>query len=164
MTSTVASTSDLWKKIQDIRVGMLTTIGSDNTLLSRPMTSQNVDKEGLLWFFTSDQATVAENIEHQPAVNVSFAAPGDSLYVSVSGRAEVIKDRAVIREMWNPMVGAWFPGGPEDPHVALLKVKVSGAEYWDSDKSKMMQLVAMAKAVATGEPPTNIGEHKKINL
>lgn len=164
MTSTVESTSDLWQKIQHIRVGMLTTLAEGNTLLSRPMTSQNVDKEGLLWFFTSDQATVAEDILRQPTVNVSFTAPDDSLYVSVSGHAEVIKDRTVIRDMWNPMVGAWFPGGPDDPHVALLKVKVSGAEYWDSDKSKMMQLFAMAKAAMTGEPPTAIGEHKKVNL
>lgn len=164
MSSTVASTADLFQKIQHIRVGMLTTHGEGNTLLSRPMTSQNVDKEGLLWFFTSDQATVAENIQRQADVNVSFTAPGDSLYVSVSGQAEVIKDRSVIRDMWNPMVGAWFPGGPDDPHVALLKVTVSGAEYWDSDKSKMMQLFAMAKAAVTGEPPTSIGEHKKITL
>lgn len=164
MSTTVDSTADLFKKIQHIRVGMLTTHGEGSALLSRPMTSQNVDQEGLLWFFTSDQATVAENIERQAAVNVSFTAPGDSLYVSVSGHAEVIKDRSVIRDMWNPMVGAWFPGGPDDPHVALLKVVVSGAEYWDSDKSKMMQLFAMAKAAVTGEPPTAIGEHKKISL
>lgn len=164
MSSTIDSTSDLWKKIQDIRVGMFTTLGEGNLLVSRPMTSQNVDKEGVLWFFTSDQATVANNIERQGAVNVSFTAPGDSLYVSVSGTAELVKDKSIIRDMWNPMVGAWFPGGPEDPHVALLKVKVSGAEYWDSDKSKMMQLVAMAKAAMTGEVPTGIGEHKKIDL
>jgi hypothetical protein len=36
------------------------------------------------------------------------------------------------------------------------------AEYWDVDDSKMVQLYKMAKAALTGEPPKNLGEHKKV--
>ena len=143
---------------------MLTTSDPSGNLVSRPMTSQKVDKEGLLWFFTSDQAKVASEIEHDASINVSFVAPDDSLYVSVSGDAEMVKDSAIIKEMWNPMVGAWFPGGADDPHVALIKVTIIAADYWNSDKSKMMQLFAMAKAAVTGVPPVNIGEHQKIDI
>ena len=64
----------------------------------------------------------------------------------------------------NPLVGAWFPKGIEDPHVTLIGVTIDSAEYWDSDKSRMMQLFAMAKAAVTGKPPTDIGDHKKIVL
>ena len=162
--SSTTTHDTLWKKIEHVRVGMLTTVDSTNGLLSRPMTSQKVDDHGLLWFFTSDLASVATNIESHPAVNVSFSAPEDSLYVSVAGNAEIVHDKAVIKAMWTPMVGAWFPEGADDPHVALIKVHVTSAEYWDSDKSKMMQLLAMARAVVTGKPPTNIGEHKKIDV
>lgn len=164
MQSTTAAHAGLWQKIEHVRVGMLTTTGDGNQLNSRPMTSQKVDEDGLLWFFTSDQATVAKDIEAHPAVNVAFAAPEDSLYVSVSGNAVIVKDRETIKAMWNPFVQAWFPGGPEDPHVALIKVTVTAAEYWDSDKSKMTQLLDMAKAAVSGKPPTGIGEHKKIDL
>jgi general stress protein 26 len=164
MQSITAANAGLWQKIEHVRVGMLTTVGSDRQLTSRPMTSQKVDQDGLLWFFTSDQAAVAGQIESNPAVNVAFAAPDDSLYVSVSGNASIVKDRQIIEAMWNPFVQAWFPGGPQDPHVALIKVSVTAAEYWDSDKSKMTQLLDMAKAAISGKPPTSIGEHKKIDL
>ena len=164
MQSSSDSTAALWKKIEHVRVGMLTTVDADGTLSSRPMTSQKVDEAGLLWFFVSDQANVAKNIQHSPHVNVAFAAPEDSLYVSVSGAAEIIKDPATIKSMWNPFVQAWFPDGPDDPHVALIKVRIGAAEYWDSDKSKMTQLMEMAKAAVTGHPPTAIGEHRKVEL
>ena len=164
MQTTTAANAGLWQKIEHVRVGMLTTVGDNGQLNSRPMTSQKVDDDGLLWFFTSDQAAVAKQIGNNPAVNVAFAAPDDSLYVSVSGKAAIVHERETIKAMWNPFVQAWFPGGPEDPHVALIKVSVTAAEYWDSDKSKMSQLLDMAKAAMSGKPPTDIGEHKKVAL
>ncbi|MBC7513184.1 MAG: pyridoxamine 5'-phosphate oxidase family protein [Herminiimonas sp.] len=154
----------LWQKIEHVRVGMLTTVGPDGALLSRPMSNQQVDADGALWFFVSDEAAVSKQIVSSPNVNVSFAAPEDSLYVSVAGTAALVKDKEKIAAMWNPMVSAWFPKGADDPHVALIRVAIDSAEYWDSDKSRMMQLFAMAKAAVTGKPPTDIGEHKKIVL
>ena len=156
--------ASLRQKIEHVRVGMLTTIGPDNTLLSRPMTSQKIDKDCFLWFFVSDEAAVSRQIEANPSVNASFAAPDDNLYVSVSGMAEIIKDKETIKSMWNPIVGAWFPGGSDDPHVALIKVRMTSAEYWNSEKSKMTQLFEIAKAAMTGKPPTDIGEHKLVTV
>ncbi|MES2831016.1 MAG: pyridoxamine 5'-phosphate oxidase family protein [Pseudomonadota bacterium] len=154
----------LRQKIEHVRIGMLTTISSDRTLVSRPMTNQKIDDDGLLWFYVSDESAVSQQIEAQPNVNVSFTAPEDSLYVSVAGSAELIKDRSLIHSMWNPIVAAWFPNGPDDPHVALIKVEMHSAEYWDSKLSKMTQLMKMMKAAVTGKPPTDISEHKKIAL
>ena len=154
----------LWQKIEHVRVGMLTTVGPNGALLSRPMSNQQVDEDGVLWFFVSDEAAVSNQIASSPNVNVSFAAPEDSLYVSVAGTAALVKDKEKIKAMWNPLVGAWFPKGIEDPHVTLIGVTIDSAEYWDSDKSRMMQLFAMAKAAVTGKPPTNIGDHQKIVL
>lgn len=164
MQSSQSETSSLWQKIEQHRVGMLTTTDAKGSLVSRPMTSQKADQEGSLWFFASADAAVTQEIERNPSVNASFSAPDDSVYVSVSGMATVIHDKAIITTMWNPFVSAWFPGGPEDPQVALLKLTVHFAEYWDSDKSKMMQLYSMAKAAVTGEAPTDIGEHRKFTL
>lgn len=164
MQSNNESATTLWQKIEHVRVGMLTTIAADGTLVSRPMTSQKVDDDGVLWFFASAEAAVAHQIEHNPVVNVGFAAPDDSVYVSVSGTAEVVLDKMMIASMWSPLVSVWFAGGADNPHIALIKVKVHAAEYWDSDQSKMMQLYAMAKAAVTGEPPAAIGEYRKFNL
>lgn len=156
--------ADLRNKIEDVKFGMLTTVGTGQTLSSRPMTAQQIDEQGQMWFFTSDKHAFTGELVHQPEVNVTFAAPDESLYVSVSGRATLVKDRTKIEELWNPMVGAWFPGGMDDPDLALICVDMVNAEYWDSSSSKMTQLFAIAKGIFTGQRPTDIGEHVEIKL
>lgn len=155
--------AELKSKVKPIRFAMFTTIDEHDKLISRPMTNQQVDDDGDLWFFTSTEADIWENIVQNPMVNVSFANPEDSVYVSVSGRAERVVDRALIKSMWNPAVQAWFPHGPDDPHAVLIRVVTDTAEYWDSDSSSMVQLYKMAKAVLTGTTP-NGGEHGRLNL
>lgn len=151
-------------KVEDVKFGMFTTTNPDLSLSSRPMTSQQIDTQGQLWFFTSDESTFVKNLAAQPLVNVTFAEPDDSLYVSISGRAMLIKNREKAEELWNPMVGTWFPGGLNDPHLALINVDIHSAEYWDVTSSKMTQLLAMAKGVLTGKRPPDLGEHVELKL
>lgn len=151
-------------KIEHVRFGMFTTSDDTRTLTSRPLTQQQVDTNGQMWFIVSDEAAYTRDLLNNPQVNVSFAEPSDSLYVSVCGRAELVRDRAKTEELWNPMVKAWFPGGLDDPHLALIKVTIQSAEYWDSDASKMRQFFEMAKAAFTGDKPKDLGEHGKVEL
>jgi general stress protein 26 len=153
---------DLRGKIKDVKFGMFTTQDASNMLTSRPLTSQQIDADGNMWFFVSDQEAFTRELLDNPSVNVSFADVDDHLYVSVSGRAELLRDRAKAEELWNPMVKAWFPQGLDDPHLALLRVHIQAAEYWDTANSKMVTLFAMAKAAITGKPPTNVGEHRHL--
>ena len=95
-------------------------------------------------------------------VNVSYAEPDQQKYVSVSGTAQLVRDRSKIEELWNPLFKAWFPQGLEDPDLALLKVNVDKAEYWDSPSSKVVRLAGFLKAVATGKPISNPGDNEKI--
>jgi len=144
---------------------MFTTRNQDGHLVSQPMTRQHTDDHGGLWFYTSTLTGLWENIAHDPEVNLAFTAPDDSLYVSVSGTAERVVDRARIHEFWNPLVAAWFPNGPEDEHVVLVRVAPHGAEYWDSNDSKMVRLFQIAKAAVTGTPPeVGPGERGTIPL
>lgn len=155
--------AELKSKIKPIRFAMFTTIDAQGRLVSRPMTSQEMDADGNLWFFTSTQTELWEDIAAHPQVNLSFAEPADSVYVSISGEAERVVDRARIKDMWNPQVQAWYPHGPDDPHVMLVKVVSHSAEYWDSSASSMVQLFKIARAVLTGSTPET-GEHARINL
>ena len=155
---------DLREKIKDVKFGMFTTLNPEGKLTSRPMTSQQLDDAGNVWFFTSDESDFVRHLSMHPQVNVSFADPEDSLYVSIAGHAELTRDRAKIDELWSPLVSAWFDGGKEDPHLALVKVHVDTAEYWDTHSSKMTQLYALAKSALTGKAPRDLGEHKKITL
>jgi hypothetical protein len=56
-----------------------------------------------------------------------------------------------------------FPGELEDPRLALLKITIEGAEYWDSAASLMVRAVGYVKA-AFGDPSTLEGENKKVNF
>ena len=106
--------------------------------------------------------------EHIPAnqnVNVSFAEPKDSVYVSISGMAERVVERSKIESLWNPLVAAWFPNGVEDPHLVLVKVVPDTVEYWDSGSKQMVGLLKMAKAALSGSTPeVEPGEHGKIEM
>jgi general stress protein 26 len=151
-------------KIGSMRFAMFTTRDANGHLVSQPMTNQQIDQEGGLWFYTRSTTELWENIAHEPEVNVSFANSDDSTYVSVSGHAERVVDRNQIKALWNPMVQAWFPAGPEDEHVVLVRVMPHAAEYWDSNDSKMVRLFAMAKAAVTGSTPDVDAEHGTIRM
>ena len=164
MTQYTDQLQALAAKIKQVEFGMFTSSNDSRTLTSRPMTQQQVDALGNMWFFVSDQEAFTRDLLGNAQVNVSFSDIKDSLYVSVTGRAELLRDRIKAEELWNPMVKAWFPAGLDDPHLALIKVKIQSAEYWDAPSSKMTQFLSIAKAAFTGERPHHVGEHEKINL
>ena len=148
--------------LEGIDFCMLTTINGGQ-LRSRPMSTQELDENGELWFFTSDQTHKVDEIEADNRVNVAYAQPDDNVYVSVAGRASVVKDRKKIEELWNPIHKAWFPEGLEDPTLCLLKVSVEEAEYWDSPNSKIVQIAGFVKALVTGQQADG-GDHGKVKL
>lgn len=152
----------LHELIEDIKVAMLTTVEDDGTLRSRPMVTQQFEFDGNFWFYTSADAPKVDEIKHDQHVNLSYAEPDDQKYVSVSGRGQIVRDRQKIEELWNPTYKAWFPKGLEDPNLALLKVSVDKAEYWDSPSGQVVRLVGFIKSVVTGEPIGNPGENEKI--
>jgi general stress protein 26 len=159
-----AHAAALQDRIGSMRFAMFTTRDQNGHLVSQPMTLQQVDDEGGLWFYTRITTELWENIAHEPEVNVSFANNDDSTYVSVSGHAERVVERARIHALWNPMVQAWFPAGPEDEHVVLVRVMPHAAEYWDANDSKMVRLFAMAKAAVTGSTPDVDADHGTIRM
>lgn len=135
---------------QDARFCMLASTAAGGELQSRPMTPQQVDDDLEAWFFVSRSSDQADDIAARPQVNLAFS--GSSDWLSVAGRATLVDDRALVREMWNPVVGAWFPDGPDDPDVVLLRVDADSAEYWKAPGGRLASLLSFVKAKATGEP------------
>jgi general stress protein 26 len=156
----------LLEKIKDVRVAMMTTVDEDGSLRSRPMHTSQVQDDGALWFFTGYASGKSAEIRQDYHVNISYADPSKDVYVSVSGRAALTRDRGKIEELWSPMLKAWFPGGKDDENIGLIRVEPYHAEYWDSPSSKLVQIAGFAKSVFTGEPyrPNEPGEHKKMDL
>ncbi len=150
--------------IKGIRIAMLTTVDENGSLHSRPMGTQEVEFDGDLWFFTDDTTPKVREVAREHQVNVSYAQPDDNRYVSVSGTAEIVKDKAKMEELWSPVLKAWFPKGLEDPNIVLLKIRVEKAEYWDFPSSTLVQLVGFVKAIATGTSYDGGGDNEKIDL
>jgi general stress protein 26 len=151
--------------IKNIGTAMLTTVAPDGSLRSRPMATQGSGLEnGELWYFTADDSGKVAEIAAEHEVNLAYAEPKEQRYVSLSGRASIKRDPARARRLWNSEAKAWFPGGPDDPHLALLRVRVHTAEYWDAPSGKMASLVALAKSKLTGESAGEVGEHEKVLL
>lgn len=146
-----------------MRTAMITTQAEDGALHSRPMATQEIGGDGVLWFFTSDDSGKANEVARHHQVNVSYSEPDKDRYVSIAGVATVSHDRAKAAELWNTWVKAYFPGGLDDPHLALLRIEIDSAAYWDVKESKMVQLIKMARAAVTGRAP-DLGEHGKIDL
>ncbi len=154
--------SKVKEMVEDIRIAMMTTVDEGGHLVSRPMAVQQMDEDGTLWFFTKKSSPKVDQIEsHERQVNISFAETGDSSYVSISGSAQELYDRAKIDELWSAAAKPWFPEGKDDPELTLLKVHTNMAEYWDSTSSRMIRFLEMARAAVTGDTYKE-GENKKI--
>lgn len=137
--------------IADIRVAMLTTVDRHGRLCSRPMTTQQRPFDGFLWFLTDRRTHTVEDLALHPLVNVSYTQNEDQRYVSCSGEATLVEDRSLVREFWQAPFAVWFPQGPDDPDLVLLRVRVDAADYWDSPSSWPGRLLAFAKTMATGD-------------
>jgi general stress protein 26 len=166
VTDPIEARTQLWDLIKDIRFAMFTTHHPNGHLHSRPMTTQNskLDEDSNLWFFMSRSSSPVADFAQDASVNVSYADTSADSYVSVAGTASVIDDIAKKQQLWSKMVEAWFPKGINDPDLALVRVKISHADYWDVKSSKLVQLYKMAKAAITGKPPTDMGEHAEVKM
>ncbi len=152
----------LFELIKDVKVAMMTTVDTDGTLNSRPMWNNDIDPNGDLWFFTKLHSPKTAEISRDDQVNLAYSDPSSQNYVSVAGKAEVIRDQALIDEKWNASLKAWFPNGKDDPEVALIRVCPEKGEYWDSPNATMLHLYGTVKAALTGESPKT--ETKKVGL
>jgi general stress protein 26 len=155
--------------IDDIAVAMVTTVTPDGTLHSRPMLTQGADEEGVLWFFTSTESDMAHDLEEEHAVNISYADPGTDRYVSVSGQANLEKERSRMEDLWEPVLNRYFARGLEDPNLALMKVRIESAEYWDPKSSKMIPVrqahhTEPHRDQKDGNAAQDEGEHTKIDI
>ena len=129
----------LVKMIEAADVGMLTTEDKNGRLRSRPMATQRAE-DGILWFFSAKDTPKILEVQKDSEVNVSYSDPSKEVYISVSGVARAFQDPAKVRELWSSDAQRWFPDGPDDPSITILKVQITQAEYWDAGKRAMIKL------------------------
>jgi general stress protein 26 len=166
MKSAESDRKKVWDLVKDIQFAMMVTQDADGSMHGRPMSAMQKEFEGTLWFMTRDQTLKVEALEANPKVMLSYADVDKHHYVSLTGTARIVHDKAKVKDLWSEAARVWFPNGPDDPQIALIGVEVTDAEYWDSASSTMVYAYGYVKARLTGEPPSEraLGENRKVNF
>jgi general stress protein 26 len=147
--------------IRDIRVALLTTIDHDGRLHTRPVQTLQVDADRTLWFFTDWTSPKVDELHHDVRVSLGYADPAKNVYAAVSGSGRLFRDVQKAKQLWSVEQRAYYPAGPEDERLALLRVLIERAEYWIAP-GRTSYLIAAMTAAATGTPAGVIGENRKI--
>jgi len=148
--------------IKGISIAMMATRGNDGQLHARPMGTIDVEFDGTIWFFADQHSGKIHEISDDSDVLLTYADEGRQHYLSITGRASVLHDPGKVAELWSESARVWFPKGPKDPGLALIRVDVDNAEYWDSPSSTMVHIYGYVKAVTTGQRP-NPGEQGRVS-
>ncbi|QLE55508.1 pyridoxamine 5'-phosphate oxidase family protein [Nostoc sp. TCL26-01] len=134
----------LQQLMRNIDYGMLTTVDQDGSLHSRPMyINSSIDNNGILCFFTAASSHKVLEIEEHQQVNVSFSSVEKILFISISGKAKLVKDRKKNQDKWQPELTNWFPQGLDDPDLALLEINIDKAAYWDNISNFHPQIISL---------------------
>lgn len=149
--------------VEGIQFAMLTTVNPNGRLHSRPMSTLEIDPtSSTLWFFSSEPSPKTEELAVESHVNVAYSSSDGHRYVSVSGVATLVHDRAKMQELWKEVYRVWFPQGLNDPKLCLIRVDMEEAQYWDSP-GKIAKLLEFARAYLTQEK-AELGETRKLSF
>ena len=162
--STEKKLDQMYGLVEGIEIAMFTTRRPDGHLVSRPMATQARAAGADLWFVTDGEAHKLDELQHDPHVNVSYFRDRTMEWVSVSGTARVVTDRAKIHELYRPDWRAWFTdqggerdGGPDDPRLTLVAVDAHSVVYMKNDTPRPVVLFEVVKGIITGQQP-DVGE------
>jgi general stress protein 26 len=162
MTTNTDQVDHVWEIAEKIKMCMLVTFAAGK-MRSRPMHAMADREAGYLWFITDRQGAKDDEIRSAPDVCLAFADTASNSYLSMTGCAEMLRDVAKAKELWSTETQTWWPKGPTDPDVRVLRVAPDSAEYWDARGNSITVALTLAAARLSGYPP-EFGENKKVRL
>jgi len=136
--------------MKGIDIAMFTTMGENGFPVSRPLSTQDAEFDGkLLWFFVRRNSAKVREIQRYPRVNVAYSSKDKNVYLSVAGVADIVDDRVKVEQFWNDALKAFFPKGPTDPNLVLVRVTVKTVEYWQGPSTAIGKAIAFVIARVT---------------
>lgn len=154
----------LKKMVDSIDIGMLSTFTKGtNYPHSIPMSRQEVDYQGNIWFLFSAESDTYQHLQQNKEVSLTFADVKSYEFLSINGIGEVLRDAARIDKYWNDMIAAWFEKGKEDPNIRILKITPAEAHYWDNKTNKLITFFKVAASAVTGSK-MDIGREGDLNI
>ena len=118
---------------------------------ARPMTIQQVDDEGNLWFLMANDSETYQEIQREPVAQLFFQGSKYSDYLNVYGITSVSDDKEKIKQFWKPILKTWFTDGEEDPRIAVVKLEPTEAYYWDNKHGDAVAFIKQLAGAAIGK-------------
>lgn len=146
------SLADLAEKMKDIDFTVLSTRTRSGAIAARPMSNnRQVDFDGDSFFFTCDETGTVADIEGDPNVGLAYQAKSGLLgmrpfFLTLEGRAELIRDKSRFAEHWTKDLDRWFKQGIDTPGLTLIKVSAERLHYWDGYDEGELRLAERADA------------------
>ena len=131
---------------------MVTIDGGEMTARPIGVVGDHAAFDGTLWFITDRRSHKVQAIERGCAARLLFQNDARGTYLHLEGRATIVENPAQLKKLYTPVQRTWFPDGPEDPNITLIRFDVDQGDYWDGHQSMVRLALAFAKAVVTGRP------------
>lgn len=151
----------VWEVIGNAGICMMVTRFTGG-LRARPLEAHPNREQDAIFFLTDVRGLKDDEIEREPEICLTFIDPAEKVYLSLSGEAVVTRDIQRAKSLWTEKERVWWPGGPEDPNLRVIRVEPRRAEMWDGPASSAVAAHEFAKARATGDKP-NLGEKRKVS-
>lgn len=110
---------------------------------ARPMSVQQVDDEGNLWFLSAEDSHKNLEVAEDPSVRLYFQGSPHSDFLQIDGLASISRDKEKIKELWQFVVRTWFTEGVDDPRITVIKVHPTHGYYWDTKHSEAIAGIKM---------------------
>ena len=119
------------KLMRDLDFCMFTTHTGRSGFHARPMSNNGeVEFDGDVWFFSEADSRKVREIKANPTVHLSYADLENWRFVSMTGRARIVRDTGKKTELWMEDLEQWFDAGPDSEAVVLIKVTPAVVSYW----------------------------------
>jgi general stress protein 26 len=118
---------------------------------ARPMTVQEVDNEGNLWFLIANDSETYQELQSEPLAQLFFQGSKYSDYLNVYGIATLSNDKEKIKAFWKPTLKTWFTEGEDDPRIAVVKLEPTEAYYWDNKHGNAVAFIKQLAGAAIGK-------------
>ena len=128
-----------------------TGLGTPQGGATRPMSVQEVDDAGNLWFLSADDSHKNQELATDSRVKLYFQGSAHSGFLQLDGNATVSRDQARIKDLWKPILKTWFTEGEDDPRITVIRVELSDGYYWDNKHGNAVAGMKMMVGAAIGK-------------
>jgi general stress protein 26 len=128
-----------------------TAVSAGGSGATRPMSVQEVDDDGTLWFLSAIDSHKNRELEKDPAVRLFFQGSEHAGFLTLTGTATVSRDRKRIKDLWKSVLKVWFTEGENDPRITVIGVRPTGGYYWDNKHGSAVAGIKMLVGAAIGK-------------